>query len=99
MKVRIGFVSNSSSSSFVVLRDGLTKKQERIIENLRKRDFQVICTPRFYVGQNYMDNLNVETQFIKAGLRDDQFHIDRHEEMIDDLLEGYGEEWLLVGKK
>jgi len=31
MKIRIGFVSNSSSSSFVVFKDSLTKEQQDMI--------------------------------------------------------------------
>lgn len=35
MKINIGFISNSSSSSFIVKLDGLTYKQVRMIENYK----------------------------------------------------------------
>ncbi len=43
MKIRNGFVSNSSSSSFVVIKNGLSEKQIELIKNhaeeVRKRRF------------------------------------------------------------
>lgn len=57
MKIRVGFVSNSSSSSFVVLLDGLSEEVRRKIlslvdeHNNSYRDGYLFTTDKFVFGK------------------------------------------------
>lgn len=79
MKIRIGFVSNSSSSSFVMLLDGLSDKALKILEervNKHNRESEEGCLnmgKRFLFGSldyhtefNYQD-LNIPKENIEWG--------------------------------
>ena len=58
MKIRNGFVSNSSSSSFIVRKKHLTPKEIEIIRTHTcvKNDWQLHETDELLVGFTYMDN-------------------------------------------
>ena len=79
MKIRTGFVSNSSSASFVIVKEGLTSSQEDIVHNYEPI-LQAILGKEYDNGWNmfeqedcfrfstYMDNLNLQSRLIDLGI-------------------------------
>lgn len=77
MKIRQGFVSNSSSSSFTISKDDITNKQlKQIISHkvVCKRyamfcsdgeEWEIIDHGKVVTGFTYMDNFNME-HFLRA---------------------------------
>ena len=64
MKIRNGFVSNSSSSSFIVFFKGRIENRERVLEYIEKHEECTGCLE----GTQYADRLYFD---IKKDLRDD----------------------------
>ena len=84
MKTRIGFVSNSSSSSFVIAKSALTEKQIKLILNNDQSDqcYKVdeydcwnITEDEYYVkGSTFMDNYDMEEFLAKIGVAKNAIH-------------------------
>ncbi len=81
MKIRTGFVSNSSSSSFVIKKDKLTAEQIDKIKNhgeeakklemdyVETSDYWTIMeTPLCIKGDTYMDNFSMEDFLREIGV-------------------------------
>jgi hypothetical protein len=66
MKTRIGFVSNSSSSSFIVNIKDLTDEQIHKIQ--RATGFNTRLKWPFIFGYSYMDNINIENYLLNLGI-------------------------------
>ena len=64
MKIRNGFISNSSSSSFIVFKNNLDKNKIKQIKELKKESFNVGETEEFMMGYTSMDNFGIE-KFLK----------------------------------
>lgn len=71
MKIRIGFVSNSSSSSFVIDKKGLTKKQIEEIENWVEESY----SDQTYDNPKYSDEncITVSSKHIYGQI---SYHVD-----------------------
>jgi hypothetical protein len=72
MKLRAGFVSNSSSASFIVKKDGLTQSQKYIVDNYKEtalkstdayadeiEDWLMTETMNYYEFSTSMDNFSL----------------------------------------
>lgn len=71
MKIRDGFVSNSSSASFIVHKDNLSEKDERIIKGIIQKSgsgWSFKETDTILVGYASMDNLDLEKVLRKKKL-------------------------------
>lgn len=83
MKVRRGFVSNSSSSSFVIKLDDITARQLQKIQNhaetlpegdveaqwvASKEDAWYICVGDVVIGSTPMDNFDMRRYLISIGV-------------------------------
>jgi len=81
MKIRKGFVTNSSSSSFIINKKDLTKKQiekiynhmedEQTIKNALCKNFdkwEIIEDEDFIKGRTILNNFDMETYLIKIGI-------------------------------
>lgn len=76
MKVRIGFVSNSSSSSFVLGKSYMTPEQIKKFSKFMKN---------YYDRNNYDDETSIgETEFYFQGT------ISHHNDTVRDFLDGIG---------
>lgn len=86
MKVRMGHVSNSSSSSFVILKEVLTKEQLDAIRNHIKyaqenfpqipyaekhQEWDTIETDEKVTVRTVMDNFNMREFLLALGIEDD----------------------------
>jgi hypothetical protein len=80
MKIRAGFVSNSSSSSFVISKDNLTGKQIKLIKahSIKGKEFGIpygdsdpwsIAEDDDYIkGSTWMDNFDMSEYLSKIGV-------------------------------
>lgn len=72
MKIRKGFVSNSSSSSFILNRKNLTYEQECLISKLCDETncgWLLFNTYGSLIGYTYMDNFDIAKFFDKIGVK------------------------------
>ena len=83
MKIRIGFVSNSSSSSFVILKKDLS--EEQIVQIRNHIEYSATNFPKIlYAYENqfwnvdekiklytFMDNFNMHEFLLAIGVKDD----------------------------
>jgi len=83
MKIRTGFVSNSSSSSFTIRRDALTLKQYDQIMNHREHpscgedDFWSIYEEGEYIKcSTWMDNFDLRSYVKEIGVPLDEIETD-----------------------
>lgn len=72
MKIRTGFVSNSSSASFIIKLDALTSNQLRIVlehEEKAKGDaWEVYITQNSVCAETMMDNFDLIEYLIENGI-------------------------------
>ncbi len=69
MKLRIGFVSNSSSSSFVISNSDITVEQyTKLIECCKKCDYSITEKGSLIEGYTSMDNYDIEECMKKIGI-------------------------------
>jgi hypothetical protein len=78
MKIRSKFVSNSSSASFIIPKNELTKKQYEAVKELSKESFYIGETEKFIIGETFMDNLGVKEYFKKIKLQPYTYHVEDH---------------------
>jgi len=77
MKIRKGFVSNSSSSSFIIGLSDISAKQLKQIYNHRlfvtnKNDWWDIVETEDYIKvSTFMDNFDMHTYLINIGINDE----------------------------
>jgi hypothetical protein len=89
MKLRTGFVSNSSSSSFIVKKDGLTPSQKYIVENYKEAalkstnayadevdDWSMTEYFNHYEFDTSMDNFSLNGFFESMGISIEKFRYD-----------------------
>lgn len=80
MKIRNGFVSNSSSSSFIILKDNLTSMQISLIKNnpqtdkhgytVNEYDMWTITEDDFSIkGKTWMDNYDFSEFLTEIGVK------------------------------
>ena len=73
MKCRYGFVSNSSSSSFIVFKRAISDEQKTLLLNIKEKGFAEdpwSITEEEYCIQGYtsMDNFDMEFYMKKIGI-------------------------------
>ena len=73
MKTRHGFVSNSSSSSFIVIKQGISEIQKEQLFNIGDEDFKQspwrITEEEFLItGYTSMDNFDMRNYMEKIGI-------------------------------
>ena len=88
MKKRQGFVSNSSSSSFVIRKDLLTREQIMLIKNHMKKglvhDYGIGENDEWTIeesvfllrGRTWMDNFDMQRYFKLIGIKETQQYFD-----------------------
>lgn len=81
MKIRIGFVSNSSSSSFIISKAALTATQIYVIKNhikigemlgmenaVKEEEWNITETNQDIKGETDMNNFNLHRLMIEVGI-------------------------------
>lgn len=71
MKFRCGFVSNSSSSSFILDRKNLSYEQDQLLTKLCAETncgWQLFTTYGSFIGYTVMDNFNMREFLTKIGV-------------------------------
>jgi hypothetical protein len=76
MKTRAGFVSNSSSLSFVLLKKVLTEHQINKILEINSDDWVIRECEKFIEGTTIMDNFDMEDYFEKNGFPKEFYKFD-----------------------
>lgn len=89
MKTRIGFVSNSSSCSFIIKKADLTQSQEYIVENYQEcalksteaypdevNDWTMYEYANYYNFRTFMDNFSLNEFFESMGILVEQLKYD-----------------------
>ena len=88
MKIRYGFVSNSSSSSFVIKKQYLSQRQIEGIKNhatcgieyANTCPWKIIETESEIKGSTFMDNFNIYSyMYVKLGVKREHIEIDEWE--------------------
>lgn len=75
MKIRTGFVSNSSSSSFIISKNNITVKQLDLIKNNPQNDcneydyWTITEDDNFIKGKTFMDNYDFGNFLEKIGVK------------------------------
>jgi len=90
MKIRNGFVSNSSSSSFILSKQSLDNDIIKKVKNkLKKEFFNISETKDFLFGYALMDNLGLKEYFQKLKIKEFEYHIADHVGwVVQDFIKG-----------
>jgi predicted transcriptional regulator YdeE len=86
MKIRKGFISNSSSSSFILSKtiDDIsgsclpTEEQIKKVKKIKCFDFIIGETNQFIIGYTEMDNLNIKKYFEELKIPSHLYQINTH---------------------
>ena len=79
MKVRLGFVSNSSSASFILRKKGLTREQLDAIrdhEDITEDPWDLTETKNYIFGSTFMDNFDMEEFLRELGVSVEEFEVE-----------------------
>jgi hypothetical protein len=75
MKIRNGFVSNSSSSSFVIPKNNIDVDQKKEIFKLENMGFSVFETNAFIIGKTSMDNVGIKDYLLNIKIPEHLMYI------------------------
>lgn len=88
MKIRNGFVSNSSSSSFMIRLDDITSKQLRQIQHHgpcnQGDEWSIRIRDHIVVGMTWMDNFDMHYYLDKIGVDMNLVHWDEYDNWEDE---------------